>query len=87
MMVLWSGGLWGVSSISRSILDTAAGAIVGAAEVYKRKPAQDRPVVGVTAAGSSALKYLDWIKPALEERGYRWRSSTQSAWADELSRI
>jgi len=71
MMVLWAGGLWGVNSICRGVLDTAAGAISGAAEAYNKEAVvSQRPVIGVTAAGSSALNYLFWLKPALEDRGY-----------------
>lgn len=70
MMVLWAGGLWGLNSICKQVLDSAAGAISGAAEAYSRERAPQKPLVAVTSLGQSECKYLYWLKPALEERGY-----------------
>lgn len=70
MMVLWAGGLWGLNSICKRVLDSAAGAISGAAEAYNTEEAIQKPLVGVTSVGHSYCKYLYWLKPALEERGY-----------------
>lgn len=70
MMVLWAGGLWGLNSICRPVLDNAAGAILGAAEAYNGEKATRKPLVGITSLGQSECKYLYWLKPALEERGY-----------------
>jgi uncharacterized protein (UPF0261 family) len=69
MMVLWAGGLYGLNSLCRSALAQAAGAAVGACRVA-RAPRFDRPVIGMTSLGSSALKYMVHLKPALEQRGY-----------------
>lgn len=69
MMVLWAGGLYGLNSLCRSALAQAAGAAVGACRVA-RAPRLDRPVVGMTSLGSSALQYMVHLKPALEARGY-----------------
>lgn len=68
-MILWAGGLYGLNAICRSSLAQAAGAVLGAARAAE--PAtSDRPIVGVTSLGTSCLKYIKIIKPALEERGY-----------------
>ena len=69
MMILWSGGLYGLNSICQAILSQAAGAVVGAANAAIL-PRNDRPKVGMTSLGKSCLKYMVALKPALEARGY-----------------
>lgn len=69
MMVLWAGGLYGLNSLCKSALAQAAGAVVGACRAA-RAPQFDRPVVGMTSLGSSALKYMVFLKPELERRGF-----------------
>ncbi len=69
MMILWSGGLYGLNDICRSILAQAAGAVLGASRVA-RPLAQDSPLVAISSLGSSVLTYMLTLKPALEERGY-----------------
>jgi uncharacterized protein (UPF0261 family) len=69
MMIPWTGGLWGLNSISKEILEVAAGAISGAAQAYDRSR-QFKKIVGVTSIGGSVAKYMDILKPALEQRGY-----------------
>ena len=68
-MILWAGGLYGLNSICRASLSQAAGAVLGAARAAQ-KPDKDKPVVGMTSLGTSALKYVVPLKPALEERGF-----------------
>lgn len=68
-MILWAGGLYGLNSVCKSSLSQAAGAVLGAARAVE-KPAHDRPLVGMTSLGSSALKYMLVLKPALEARGF-----------------
>ena len=68
-MILWAGGLYGLNAICRSSLAQAAGAVLGAARAAEPSVG-DRPVVGVTSLGTSCLKYIKILKPALEERGY-----------------
>lgn len=68
-MILWAGGLYGLNSICKSSLSQAAGAVLGAARAVEA-PAYDRPIVGMTSLGSSCLKYMKLIKPALEKRGF-----------------
>ncbi len=70
MMALWAGGLWGLNSICKQVLNSAAGAISGAAEVYTREEETRRPSVAVTSLGQSCCRYLTWLKPGLEKRGY-----------------
>ena len=68
-MILWAGGLYGLNSVCRSSLSQAAGAVLGAARAAVR-PLRERPMVGMTSLGSSCLKYMKRLKPALEERGF-----------------
>jgi uncharacterized protein (UPF0261 family) len=68
-MILWAGGLYGLNAICKSSLAQAAGAVLGAARAAE-PTTSDRPVVGITSLGTSCLKYIKILKPALEERGY-----------------
>lgn len=68
-MILWAGGLYGLNEICKSSLAQAAGAVLGAARAA-RPPAPDKPLVGMMSLGTSALKYVVPLKPALEERGF-----------------
>lgn len=69
MMILWSGGLYGLNSICRAILGQAVGAVLGACRAAAL-PRFTRPLVGVTSLGKSCLSYMVRLKPALEARGY-----------------
>ena len=69
IMILWAGGLFGLNSICKSALSQAAGAVVGACRASV-SPKNTRPIVGMTSLGSSSLKYMLTLKPALEQRGY-----------------
>lgn len=69
MMILWAGGLYGLNEICRSVLSQACGAVVGAAR-FGTRPTGHRPLIGMTSLGSSCLKYMKQLKPALERRGY-----------------
>jgi uncharacterized protein (UPF0261 family) len=68
-MILWAGGLCGLNAISRATLAQAAGAVVGAARAAF-KPAPARPLVGMTSLGESCLRYMVYLRPELEARGY-----------------
>lgn len=68
-MILWAGGLYGLNSVCKASLSQAAGAVLGAARAVE-PPANDRPIVGMTSLGSSCLKYMKLLKPALEQRGF-----------------
>ncbi|QYK42702.1 MAG: Tm-1-like ATP-binding domain-containing protein [Paracoccaceae bacterium] len=67
--ILWAGGLYGLNPICRSSLSQAAGAVLGAARAVE-PPAGDRPLVGMTSLGSSCLRYMKALHPALVARGY-----------------
>jgi uncharacterized protein (UPF0261 family) len=69
MMILWSGGLYGLNSICKAALSQACGAVLGAAQAVET-PTYERPVVGMTSLGSSALTYMKILKPELEKRGF-----------------
>ena len=69
-MMLWPAGLYGLNSISEGVLDTAAGAISGAAGAYIRREKTAGKVVGITSLGTSQQKFVETLKPALEQRGY-----------------
>lgn len=68
-MILWAGGLYGLNAICKSSLSQAAGAVLGATRVAQ-KPANERPIIGMTSLGTSALSYMVTLKPALEARGF-----------------
>lgn len=68
-MILWAGGLYGLNSVCKASLSQAAGAVLGAARAVQR-PDTDKPLIGMTSLGTSALKYVIPLKPALEERGF-----------------
>lgn len=68
-MILWAGGLYGLNSVCKSSLSQAAGAVLGAARAVE-PPQKERPLIGMTSLGKSALKYMVTLKPALEARGY-----------------
>lgn len=69
MMILWAGGLYGLNDICRSSLAQASGAVVGACRAA-REPIGGRPLIGMTSLGKSCLRYMVYLLPALEERGY-----------------
>lgn len=68
-MILWAGGLYGLNSICQSSLSQAAGAAVGAANAATENQS-DKPVIGMTSLGSSCLRYMKYLSPALEARGF-----------------
>jgi uncharacterized protein (UPF0261 family) len=70
IMIPWTAGLWGLNSMSRRVMEAAAGAITATADAYAHGKAANKKVAGVTSLGSSINKYLRHLKPALEERGY-----------------
>ena len=68
-MILWAGGLYGLNSVCKASLSQAAGAVLGAARAVQ-KPDPDKPLIGMMSLGTSALKYVIPLKPALEARGF-----------------
>jgi len=68
-MILWAGGLYGLNPVCKASLSQAAGAVLGAARAVEM-PTHERPLVGMTSLGSSCLKYMKLLKPALEDRGF-----------------
>jgi uncharacterized protein (UPF0261 family) len=70
MMLPWVGGLWGLNSISKQSLETAAGAISGAARAFAKRSVSEKKVVGVSSLGGAVNRYMNELKPAIEQRGY-----------------
>jgi len=68
-MILWAGGLYGLNSVCKSALSQAAGAVLGAARAVEPSTG-GMPMIGMTSLGSSCLKYMKTLKPALEQRGF-----------------
>lgn len=68
-MILWAGGLYGLNSLCKSSLSQAAGAVLGAARAVE-PPDGKKPIVGMTALGTSCLRYQKILKPELEKRGF-----------------
>ena len=62
--------IWGLNRITNRVLENAAGAIAGMVENYEEKGIPEKPLVGVTTLGSAGCKYVPWVKPLLEARGY-----------------
>jgi uncharacterized protein (UPF0261 family) len=69
MMAECVAGLWGLNVITKAMLDTAVGSLLGMVETAK-KITLEKPIVGITTLGSAAFSYVYKIKPRLEERGY-----------------
>lgn len=68
-MILWAGGLYGLNDVCIATLSQAAGAVYGAAlAVVPPKPGQ--PVIGMMSFGSSALKYMVYLRQPLVDRGF-----------------
>ena len=69
-MILWAGGLYGLNAICKASLSQAAGAVLGAARSVK-KPDNDKPIIGMTSLGTSALTYicLLYTSPSPRDRG------------------
>ncbi|MEM6760048.1 MAG: Tm-1-like ATP-binding domain-containing protein [Pseudomonadota bacterium] len=67
--ILWAGGLFGLNPLCKSSLSQAAGAVLGAAKAVE-SPQSERPLIGMTSLGSSCLKYMKHLHPALTSRGY-----------------
>ena len=68
-MILWAGGLYGLNAICKASLSQAAGAVLGAARC-SQPPKNDKPIIGMTSLGKSALTYMVRLKPELEARGF-----------------
>jgi len=68
-MILWAGGLYGLNAVCRSTLSQAAGAVLGAARTATGF-ACTRPLVAISSLGNTVLKYMHYLLPMLEERGY-----------------
>jgi uncharacterized protein (UPF0261 family) len=70
MMLPWVAGLWGLNSLSKQVLETAAGVITGAAGAYDRHRPPKKKVVAITTMGQVICRYVGLLKPELEKRGY-----------------
>lgn len=68
-MILWAGGLYGLNSICKASLSQAAGAVLGSARAVE-PPRRDRPLIGMTSFGKTVLRYMVYLKPELEARGF-----------------
>jgi uncharacterized protein (UPF0261 family) len=70
IMIPWTAGLWGLNSISRLVMEVAAGVVSGAGEAYRKRQPPEKKLIGVTSLGSAISRYLNYLKPGLEQRGY-----------------
>jgi uncharacterized protein (UPF0261 family) len=60
--------IWGINSLTKRMLDNAAGTIIGAARFYQQSESlTDRNFTAITTCGTSATKYIVWLKPTLEK--------------------
>jgi uncharacterized protein (UPF0261 family) len=66
--------LWGINTVTARMLETACAMVCGAAEAYEvqrnTRIGLEKPLVGVTTMGTAVCRYLPWLKPLLEKRGY-----------------
>jgi uncharacterized protein (UPF0261 family) len=63
--------IWGINSLTKRTLENAAGTILGATQAYRGgEGLKGKNFIGITTVGTSALKYIIWLKPALEKQGY-----------------
>jgi uncharacterized protein (UPF0261 family) len=66
--------LWGLNAVTARMIETACGMVCGAAEAYAQqkeiKIGLGKPLVGVTTLGTAVCRYLPWLKPLLEEKGF-----------------
>jgi uncharacterized protein (UPF0261 family) len=69
MMMQWTGGFWGLNSLSRKVLDRAAEMIVAAASAHEKVETRSLRI-GVTSLGIRACEYMTHLKPLLEDKGY-----------------
>lgn len=69
IMVLWAGGLYGLNAMSRTSLRNAVGAAVGGSRL-RADDGPSRPIVAISSLGTSALRYVIDLVPALESRGF-----------------
>ena len=69
IMMLWSGGLYGLNSICCSILSQACGAVVGAA-LASDEFKEPKNMIALSSLGKSALTYMVTLKPLLDEKGF-----------------
>jgi len=70
MLLPWAGGLWGLNNIVNDILQMAAAAITAAVSPQNKRTSLRKRTVGITSLGSTRTRYLHYLKPALEKRGY-----------------
>jgi len=60
--------IWGISSLTKRTLENAAGAILGATQMYREgERLEGKNFVAITTLGTSELKYIVWLKPRLEK--------------------
>ncbi len=69
IMVLWAGGLYGLNEMSKVSIRQAVGAAVGAGR-FEASDTVDRPIVAISSLGTTALRYIVDLVPALEARGF-----------------
>jgi uncharacterized protein (UPF0261 family) len=63
--------IWGLNSLTMRMLENAAGTILGTTRLFRKGTnLVGKRFVAITTLGTSALKYIMWLKPALEELGH-----------------
>ena len=59
--------VWGLNSLTRRMLENAAGAILGATEMCREgEDLRGKTFTAITTLGTSCLKYIVWLKPSVE---------------------
>ncbi len=70
VMVQCLADMWGLDPVSEKTLAKAAAAISAMAESYDGKRISEKPLIGMTTLGTSALRYVWHAKPLLKQKGY-----------------
>ena len=71
IMVPAVSDIWGLNSLTKRMLENAAGTIIGTAQMYKEsEKLAGKTFVAISTLGTSALKYIQWLKPCLEGIGH-----------------
>jgi len=66
--------MWGLNSIIRMTLGNAAAAVTAMAQEYREQYKSgwktEKPLIGITTLGTAVCKFVPYIKPLLEKKGY-----------------
>ena len=72
LIVIPDISVWGLDILSERSLNIAAAIACGTSKIFREDgPIQELRFIGIDTLGTSALKYVIWLKPLLEKLGKR----------------